>query len=93
MNVAFICTYSYVAGHGELGLIAMHLDEDGKAILQRLHIERFVPMDDSLYEGVRELPSSVRNGAVPNFAKDRLARPSWKTCASWMSEGSTWAAR
>ncbi|MBE3581263.1 MAG: phosphate/phosphite/phosphonate ABC transporter substrate-binding protein [Thermoanaerobacteraceae bacterium] len=54
-------------------LMAMHLDEDGQTILRRLHIERFVPVEDSLYEGVRELARSVRNGAASDFAEDRLA--------------------
>lgn len=54
-------------------LFAMHLDEEGRSILQRLHIERFVPVDDSHYEGVRELARSVRNGTAPNLKKDRLA--------------------
>jgi len=54
-------------------LLNMHKDQEGKSILQRLHIERFVPVDDGHYEGVRELARSVRNVTAPSSKKNRLA--------------------
>jgi len=54
-------------------LLNMHLDDEGKSILQRLHIERFVPVDDSHYDGVRMLARLVRNGVAPDIKENRLA--------------------
>lgn len=41
-------------------LLAMHADPTGKDILRRLGIDRFVQVDDSLYDRVREMLVRVR---------------------------------
>jgi len=40
-------------------LLDMHKDEEGKAILEKLHIDRFVPADDSAYDSVRQMLEAV----------------------------------
>lgn len=52
-------------------LLNMHLDEEGKSILQRLRIERFVLVDDSHYNGVRDLARLVRNGVVSRAKENK----------------------
>lgn len=42
-------------------LLAMHEDPEGKEILGRLKIDRFVRVDDSLYDRVREMLARVRD--------------------------------
>jgi phosphonate transport system substrate-binding protein len=45
------------------GLLAMHQDEVGKAVLSELMIDRFVTTDDSAYDSVREALEQV--GGLP----------------------------
>ena len=40
-------------------LLAMHLDPEGMAILTKLNIERFITVDDSLYDSVRQMNTWV----------------------------------
>ncbi len=41
-------------------LLQMHLDADGRAALARLAIDRFVSIDDSAYDSIREMARVVR---------------------------------
>jgi len=41
-------------------LLAMHDDPEGREILRRLKIDRFIPVEDSLYDSVREMFDKVR---------------------------------
>jgi phosphonate transport system substrate-binding protein len=36
-----------------------HTDEQGKAILEKMMIEKFVPIDDSAYDSIREMNAWV----------------------------------
>lgn len=42
-------------------LLALHTDPRGQEILEGMHIERFVPIEDSAYDSVRELQRFIEN--------------------------------
>ena len=42
-------------------LLSMHDDEVGAVILRRLRVERFVPVDDSIYDSVREMREYMKS--------------------------------
>lgn len=43
-------------------LLGMHEDQEGKAILKRLRIDKFIIIDDSLYDEVREIYRTMQYG-------------------------------
>ena len=42
-------------------LLEMHQDEEGKSILQRIFVDRFVEADDSIYDTIRMMTKVVNN--------------------------------
>lgn len=53
-------------------VLSMHLDTEGKKVLSELYIDRFIPVNDELYDPVRKMKARLQEGKSAN---DATAKP------------------
>lgn len=53
-------------------IFSMHLDQEGKEILEKLMIDRFVPPEEAWYEPIRQMKTVLAHSGNPEYATQKF---------------------